>query len=116
MGKSADQVAAARRERKAAQAGGKKVVKKEKGSGSESEAEENENKKSGRSMKVADLGAPREMSRREKCVVVLPASSGWELTSACREQADKKAAAERYAKLHAAGKVRPLPFSFRGPV
>lgn len=33
----------------------------------------------------------------------------------CREQADKAAAKERYAKMHAAGKVR-LPFAISLPL
>lgn len=61
-----DQVAEARKARKAAQGKGKAPGVKKDGSGSESEEEENENKKGGKSMKMADLNAPREMSRREK--------------------------------------------------
>lgn len=88
QGKSADQVAQARKDRKAAAGSGKKPQEKKKaGSDDESSAEENENNKKGGMMKLSDLNAPREMSRREK------------------EQADKIAAKERYAKLHAAGKV-----------
>lgn len=90
--RTAESIAQARKERKAAQgtkkapnaAGGSKA----KGSDDESSAEENENQQKNKMMKASDLGAPREMSRREK------------------EQADKIAAKERYAKLHAAGKVR----------
>ncbi|KAL8286181.1 hypothetical protein RQP46_004669 [Phenoliferia psychrophenolica] len=80
-----DQVAEARKARKAAAGKGKPAGAG--GDGSESEEEENENKKGGKAIKMADLNAPREMSRREK------------------EQADKAAAKERYAKLHAAGKT-----------
>ncbi|KAK4701268.1 hypothetical protein P7C70_g4970, partial [Phenoliferia sp. Uapishka_3] len=79
-----EQVAEARKARKAQ---GKGKPTGAKGSGSESEDEENENMKAKKNLKMADLNAPREMSRREK------------------EQADKAAAKERYAKLHAAGKT-----------
>ncbi|KAM0786182.1 hypothetical protein ACM66B_006989 [Microbotryomycetes sp. NB124-2] len=47
----------------------------------------NMNRSGNRSLKLGDVGAPREMSRRE------------------REEAEKKAARERYLKLHAAGKT-----------
>lgn len=65
--KSAEQVAQARKERKAAQnkAGGSSAKAKKNGDDSGSEPEANDNK-GGKTMKVADLGAPREMSRREK--------------------------------------------------
>jgi len=89
--KTADEIAQARKERKAAAQAGKpaKAAPGEiPGSGSEEEA--NTNKASGKAVKLGDLGkAP--LSRREK------------------EQADKKAAQERYAKLHAAGKVSNHP-------
>lgn len=61
--KTADEVAQARKDRKAA--GKKGPAKKAAGSGSESE-EENENKTAKKNMKLADLGAPKEMSRRER--------------------------------------------------
>lgn len=65
-----DQVAEARKARKAANKGGKGPAGgANKGSGSDEEEEENENKRGQKTMKVADLGAPREMSRREKCVL-----------------------------------------------
>lgn len=82
--KTADEIARARKERKAAAQAGKPVKKQ--ASGSESEDEGNSNKTAGKAVKLSDLGK-QPLSRREK------------------EQADKKAAAERYAKLHAAGKV-----------
>lgn len=63
--KTAEQVAQARKDRKAnAGKGVKKVAKGSDDSGSEAEA--NDNKNQGKTMKMADLGAPREMSRREK--------------------------------------------------
>lgn len=64
--KTADEVAQARKNRKAA--GKKPAAKKATGSGSESE-EENDNKKAQKNMKLADLGAPKEMSRRERWVL-----------------------------------------------
>ncbi|KAM0747509.1 hypothetical protein T439DRAFT_328746 [Meredithblackwellia eburnea MCA 4105] len=85
---TAEQIAEARKAKKAAKGKGAKPAKKgSDDSDEESEAEENANQKQNKNMKVSDLGAPREMSRRE------------------REQAEKKAAQERYQKLHAAGKT-----------
>lgn len=74
---TADKVAAARKERKAAAAkkGAKPVVTKQAKasdeSSSESEAEENENRKKVGTMKASALAAPRELSRREKYVLVI---------------------------------------------
>ncbi|SCZ94487.1 BZ3500_MvSof-1268-A1-R1_Chr12-2g03932 [Microbotryum saponariae] len=92
--KTADQVAQARKDKKAAKSGGQAATR---ALGSESDDDDdddddaldmmNANQKPNKGIKLGDLGAPKEMSRRE------------------REQADKKAAAERYAKLHAAGKT-----------
>ncbi|SCV73231.1 BQ2448_7156 [Microbotryum intermedium] len=89
--KTADQVAQARKDKKAAKSGGQAATR-ALGSDSEDDRDDaldmmNANQKPNKGIKLGDLGAPKEMSRRE------------------REQADKKAAAERYAKLHAAGKT-----------
>ncbi|KDE02250.1 hypothetical protein MVLG_07184 [Microbotryum lychnidis-dioicae p1A1 Lamole] len=89
--KTADQVAQARKDKKAAKSGGQAATR-ALGSDSDNDGDDaldmmNANKKLNKGIKLGDLGAPKEMSRRE------------------REQADKKAAAERYAKLHAAGKT-----------
>ncbi|SGY11910.1 BQ5605_C011g06316 [Microbotryum silenes-dioicae] len=89
--KTADQVAQARKDKKAAKSGGQAATR-ALGSDSDNDGDDaldmmNANKKPNKGIKLGDLGAPKEMSRRE------------------REQADKKAAAERYAKLHAAGKT-----------
>lgn len=105
---NAEKVAQARLERKMAQGAKKASGTKVKGSGSDESEEENDNHKAGKMMKAADLGAPREMSRRERFVshsAFLLSS----LTPCYSEQADKAAAKERYAKLHAAGKVIPPP-------
>lgn len=88
--KTADEIARARKERKAAAQAGKPAQKaKAAGSDSDSSEEElNTNATQGKAVKLNSLSSgPAPMSRREK------------------EQADKKAAAERYAKLHAAGKT-----------
>ena len=101
---NAEKVAQARLERKMAQGAKKAGGAKVKGSGSDESEDENDNRKAGKMMKAADLGAPREMSRRERSVVSLLFLRL--LTDAVySEQADKAAAKERYAKLHAAGKV-----------
>lgn len=84
--KTADEIAQARKDRKAAAQAGKPAKQAAPGSGSDSEAEGNANKTAGKAVKLSELGK-QPLSRREK------------------EQADKKAAQERYAKLHAAGKV-----------
>lgn len=101
---NAEKVAQARLERKMAQGAKKSGGAKVKGSGSDESEDENDNRKAGKMMKAADLGAPREMSRRERFVPWLLFPNLVADTS-CSEQADKAAAKERYAKLHAAGKV-----------
>lgn len=126
---TADQVAEARKARKAqAKKGtGKAKAPGEDPSDSESEEEVNENKKVGKTMKITDLGAPKEMSRRERSVNLLPlmplpqafllgtayryiplhlaAGDSYLDLPLNREQAEKLAAKERYVKMHAAGKV-----------
>ena len=67
---NAEKVAQARLERKMAQGAKKGSGAKVKGSGSEESEDENDNRKAGKMMKAADLGVPREMSRREKLVVL----------------------------------------------
>lgn len=64
---TAEQIALARKERKAA-AGQKKGGQKAKGSDDDSETEDLGNNRQGKNMKLADLGAPKEMSRRERYV------------------------------------------------
>lgn len=83
---TAEQIAQARKDRKAA--GAQKKSGAAAGNKNGSDSDEGGNNRAGtRNMKLADLGAPKEMSRRE------------------REQAEKAAAKERYMKMHAAGKT-----------
>lgn len=84
---------------------------------------DNPNRGLAKNMKASDLNAPRELSRRERCVYYLICSirlfgrkCAWSsLTTPHplwldREQAEKAAAQARYQKMHAAGKVGSLPF------
>ena len=63
---TAEQVAEARKAKKAAAGKGKPAAAAGAGNDSGSEEEANDNKAGGKNMKMADLSAPREMSRREK--------------------------------------------------
>ncbi|KAI5481107.1 hypothetical protein MNV49_005542 [Pseudohyphozyma bogoriensis] len=85
---TAEQVAEARKAKKA----GKKGQKVENASDGDSDLE-NANKTKGKSVKLSDLGG-QAMNRRD------------------REAAEKKAAKERYDRLHAAGKARCRPSLF----